>query len=494
MQRSVWPEPVVERLDTRAALGLTDAAMQATDPQRWSDLRAARACLWLNPGLRPWAEVADKLPLGAGDIAQAAARLDRWAPVLARLFPELAAAQGRVESPLLAVPRLQAALESESGEGASIRTGGLWIKADHALPVAGSIKARGGFHEVLQHAEALARAHGLIGRDDAPERGPAQADPAALQALFAAHRIVVGSTGNLGLSIGLLGSALGFGVTVHMSADARAWKKSLLRAHGVQVVEHTGDYGAAVARGRDEALAAPNAHFVDDERSPALFLGYAVAGRRVAAQLAEAGVRVDAAHPLCVYLPCGVGGGPGGVAFGLKQVFGDAVHVFFAEPVQSPCVLLGLASGLHDRIAVGDIGLSNRTLADGLAVGRASALACRMMAPVLSGVFTVTDERLLQDVARAWSAEGLKLEPSAVAGFGGPAALGRAHEAGRPLEPALARHLAGATHLLWTTGGSRVPEDEWRALLAPPAAPVAGVAPAGWPGPVASSGPDVPHE
>ena len=414
------------------------------DPLLRQRLGRSEPLLWLNPVLAPAAEALARQDVTWREVQDAAAAFSRWRPVLCRLFPELTEAG------------IEAALEPLSDAAAALGhapRGGVWLKRDDALPVVGSIKARGGCFEVLRFAEELARRHGLEGED-------ALVSPAA-RALFGGHTVAVGSTGNLGLSIGTMAAALGFRAVVHMSRDAKAWKKARLRQAGAEVVEHAGDYAAAVAAGRRLAAATEGTYFVDDENSLPLFLGYAAAAVRLAEQLAEAGVAVDAAHPLFVHLPCGVGGAPCGITFGLKHVFGDAVHCFLAEPTAAPCMLARMAFG--PGVSVYDLGLDNRTAADGLAVPRASELAWSMTHGLVSGVYTVPDAQLFRFLERADARAGLRLEPSAVAGFAGPAWI-EASEAGRHYLARLGGDLR-PSHLLWCTGGSLVPDAEHAANL-----------------------------
>lgn len=403
-----------------------------------NSLRALEEVCWKNPKELPFADAAKTCSLSMDDVLDAAARWERFAAYFRVAFPETG--NGVIESPLREIPHMRSVL------GVS---GPLWLKMDSHLPVSGSIKARGGVYEVLKTAEEIALENDCLQPGDEYD---VFASP-RFRDLFSNYSIAVGSTGNLGLSIGIMSAKLGFHVTVHMSAEARQWKKDLLRSKGVTVVEYESDYSEAVRRGRLMAARDPNCHFVDDENSRTLFLGYSVAALRLQKQLAANGICVDEAHPLYVYLPCGVGGGPGGVSFGLKQVFGDAVKCFFAEPTHSPCMLLGMSTQKHNGISVQDLGIDNQTAADGLAVGRASGFVGRLLEPFLSGCYTLSDDRMYQMLAQLADSEGILLEPSALAGMLGPVLTENAPEFA-------AFQGKEATHLVWATGGSMVPVQE----------------------------------
>ncbi len=420
-----------------------------------SALSAMTPAFWVNPQR----VTGEAFPLPAAHqhaVDAASDRLQRFAPLLARLFPELEASGGVIESPLLDAGVLATSLDLEVGQGR------LLVKGDHLLPVAGSIKARGGIHAVLVVAEEVARRAGLLDKGSYLDL----ASPKA-RSTFAQHTLAVGSTGNLGLSVGTLAAALGFRTVVHMSVEAKGWKKERLLRLGVEVVEHSGDYESALAAGRAQCADDPVKFFIDDEDSLPLLYGYATAIGRLKRQLEEIDIMVDRAHPLFIYVPCGVGGAPAGIALGLRLAFGPWAHCFYAEPVGAPCMALALAGEQDDLPSIYQIGLTGETEADGLAVPRASRCAVDVSRPLVSGVFTVRDETMFRHMALAHRVMNMRLEPSAAAGLSGPSAVAKSTEFRRYLEVnGLSSALPRSTHVVWATGGRLIPDDQFARILA----------------------------
>ena len=417
------------------------------------DLAQEKEVAWINPDKTSMEEARKAMELSMKDVDDAEARLERFAPFIMKCFPETKARNGIIESVLTPIPKMQKKINEKYY---SDLKGKLLLKQDSHLAIAGSVKARGGIYEVLKHTEDLALEKGILKPGDSYEK---LADPEARE-FFRGYTIQVGSTGNLGMGIGIMSAAVGYEVIVHMSADAKQWKKDLLRSHGVTVIEYESDYSEAVKNGRKQSDENPKSYFVDDENSRTLFLGYAVAAKRLVGQLEQLGVTVDAEHPLFTYIPCGVGGAPGGVSFGLKLMFGDNVHCFFVEPTQAPCMLTGMATGLNHEISVQDIGLTGLTHADGLAVGRPSGFVGGVMKSLLSGEFTIRDGQLYDYMRDLLETEDIFLEPSACAAFQGPIRLNQEETVKEYLkEQGLIEKMGNATHIAWATGGSLVPEE-----------------------------------
>nr|WP_075618219.1 D-serine ammonia-lyase [Paenisporosarcina indica] len=405
--------------------------------------------VWLNPNLKKMNHISI-LPVNKQDMEEAAELWDRFAPFLAQEFPETNDSKGIIESPLRKIPNMKNALNKKYMDKIK---GELLLKCDNELPIAGSIKARGGVYEVLQFAEKLAIEAGLVTKEDDYSIFSSE----QFKKLFHQYNVGVGSTGNLGLSIGIIGAKLGFRVSVYMSADAKQWKKDLLIRKGATVHEFIGDFSEAILAGRQQTTKERHGYFVDDENSRHLFLGYSVAAIRLQKQLEHEKIQVDAKHPLFVYLPCGVGGSPGGITFGLKQVFGDHVHCFFVEPTHSPAMLIGLLTGEKEKISVKDFDIDNRTEGDGLAVGRPSSFASSICEKLISGVYTIDDDDFFKMLVKLVDSEEIYLEPSAAAGLIGPVKIIHSDYA---KENSL--NMKKATHIVWATGGSLVPEKEMK--------------------------------
>lgn len=404
-------------------------------------MQAYEPIFWKNLNYKKEAE----LPVGVEHIFDAEARFQRFAPYFEVAFPETLPTHGILESPLLKMDKMKAVLNAEAQNQVK---GDLYLKADNYLPISGSIKSRGGIYEVLKFAEKVAMKHGEIVYGD----NYAKLNEPRFKDLFGQYGIVVGSTGNLGLSIGIVACKLGFRTSVHMSSDAAQWKKDMLREKGVNVVEYNDNFTHAITEARKSAEADPMAYFIDDEGSYDLFLGYSVAAVRLQAQLKAQNIKVDAEHPLFVYLPAGVGGSPSGVAFGLKKIIGENVHPIFAEPTHIPSVSLGMMTGLNDQISVYDAGIDGVTKADGLAVGRPSRIAGKMMDTLLYGIQTFDDQKMMKNVAELHDSENVDVEPSAASGFTILDDVQAQLEQDYPME--------NASHIVWATGGSMVPKND----------------------------------
>lgn len=126
-------------------------------------------------------------------------------------------------------------------------------------------------------------------------------------------------------------------------------------------------------------------------------------------------------------------------------------------------MLLGMTTGLHDRISVKDFGIDGKTDADGLAVGRPSAFVGRVIQPMLSGIATIQDAKLYDLMRGLLTTEDIFIEPSSCAAF---AALIQPEGMNTYITAhGLQDKMKHATHIAWATGGRMVPAETREAYI-----------------------------
>lgn len=124
------------------------------------ELQLRHESAWMNPNVGSADAALAALPLTRTDVDDAEARLERFAPFIKKVFPETAADRGLIESPLTEIEHMRAWLNEN--EGAQL-AGKLFLKRDSDLPVAGSVKARGGCYAAAQGTVRRAEHRGRRG-------------------------------------------------------------------------------------------------------------------------------------------------------------------------------------------------------------------------------------------------------------------------------------------------------------------------------------------
>lgn len=413
-----------------------------------------RPLMWVNPGLRPLEKAGADLPAMGAKVAKTCENWVRMAPLLEACFPGLQPKRGRLRSQLLPVPGLARMMPQDAGR--------YFVKSDNDLQVSGSTHVRGAIYEITLLAMVLGRKLGLLTGDAGPM---ALATPEARRA-FSAYKVVTASSGNLGLAVGRAAQGLGFQAEVHMPRSARSWIERELRASGIRVVLHSGGFRKASAQARAAAECDPASYFVDEKHSKLLFFGASAAAAELQAQLVRQNIQIGEDRPLFLYLPCGSGSAPGGIALGARQMFGPHVHCFFAEPVCTPRALAALSSPRHKPVNVRDLGLRSRTAAAGLSEPELAPLVAGAMESQLSGVYTVEDDTMFRWLALAQDRAGLQLDPGSASGLAGPEMLMQSKAGGAYLKThGLQGKMDKAVHVMWAASGGCMPDADYERCL-----------------------------
>jgi threonine dehydratase len=211
-----------------------------------------------------------------------------------------------------------------------------------------------------------------------------------------ARGVIAASAGNHALGIAYHGALLGIPVTVVMPKFAPLIKVSNCRHLGATVVLHGADLSEA--RVEAEAIAARERltfiHPFDNE--------HVMAGQgTIALEILEQTPDVQA-----IVAPVGGGGLLAGIGTVVEARKPD-VRVVGVEPVHAACLTAALAAGHPVPVML------SSTLADGLAVTQAGALAFEVLRRVVDQVVTVDEATIALAVLRL-----IELEKSVVEGAG----------------------------------------------------------------------------
>ena len=260
----------------------------------WPQVKEGQNMIWMNPAL-PEFEQREKIGGYSFVYVQAAQnRFMRFLPFTAIAFPEVSARKGVIESVLreadeAARAEFQKAANAACGSLAQECGLRLFRKDDAAMPVRGGTDVRGGFHAVFKAAEFLAQDAGLL----KPTDNYACLVSEEYREFFKRHTIAVKNADpQLTEAVRTAAESLGLGFRI---TDGRATETETE---------------------------------IDGQSSEDLFFGYATAAVRLKVQLFKTGAAVDQTHPLFVYIPADKPMALAGIAFGIKEVFGSAAHIF----------------------------------------------------------------------------------------------------------------------------------------------------------------------
>jgi threonine dehydratase len=208
--------------------------------------------------------------------------------------------------------------------------------------------------------------------------------------------VIAASAGNHALALAHHGSSLGIPVTVVMPTYAPLIKQTNCRKLGAKVIVQGSSFGEAKALA-DDLVANEGLTYVHGYDDPAVIAGAGTLGLEVLEQVPN----VDA-----VIVPLGGGGLAAGVSLAIKSLRPE-VQVIGVQAANATAFSTAFSTEKPVEVT------TQPTLADGLAVSKAGALAIAIAKPRLDEIVTVSEAELAIAVVRL-----MELEKSVVEGAG----------------------------------------------------------------------------
>lgn len=208
--------------------------------------------------------------------------------------------------------------------------------------------------------------------------------------------VIAASAGNHALALAHHGSSLGIPVTVVMPTYAPLIKQTNCRKLGAKVIVQGSSFGEAKQLA-DEFVAKEGLTYVHGYDDPGVIAGAGTLGLEVLEQVPN----VDA-----VIVPLGGGGLAAGVSLAIKSLR-PAVRVIGVQAANATAFSAAFSAEKPVEVT------TQPTLADGLAVSKAGALAIAIAKPRLDEIVTVSEAELAIAVVRL-----MELEKSVVEGAG----------------------------------------------------------------------------
>ena len=225
--------------------------------------------------------------------------------------------------------------------------------------------------------------------------------------------IVAHSSGNHAQAVALAARLLGIRAVVVMPDNAPQVKVDGVRRYGGEIV-FVGPANTERVQRAHEIADAEGLELVSSADDRRVVAGQGTVGLEIVEQLDEMAGR-DAAEPLTVLVPVGLGGLAAGVALTVKSLRPDA-HVWGVEPE--------LAADTHDSLAADErtpwpTDKVGRTIADGLRGEAPAPIPFAHLKRYLDGVVLVRENEIEQAMAVAAHELKLVLEPSGAVSLAG---------------------------------------------------------------------------